>query len=304
MNVPIKKEPAPTPKAFEIRTESDVRAFVGLILDKNSRVLHVGKPFGDVVEVQCDLGRMRGAGELAPERTFSLFFPLTGSAASTFRERLLKKLLNGQGEKELTKLEPWETFREESDLSEDFGISGPIEAGNLTLYVFTTEPRSEGVQAAFAEIREKLKKGPRVQDWWDGAERLRATWLGPGVVAGLLALGALILGLMHSRDNVYNFGLAAGSGIPNLVMAGFFLTQAVLALFRRVAVTYAFLSITLAASITQGLLGAIFGQKFGWAFSSWVIALLTLFLLIWMPARGQDFHLFSLREFWRKVTFR
>jgi hypothetical protein len=35
-----------------------------------------------------------------------------------------------------------------------------------------------------------------------------------------------------------------------------------------------------------------------------VIALFNLFLLIWIPARGQDFQLFSVREFWRKITFR
>jgi len=172
------------------------------------------------------------------------------------------------------------------------------------MFVFTTEPRSEGVQEAFAAIRENLKKGVRVQDWWAEAERLRPTWLGPGVVAGLLAVAALAMALAHGKGNVYNFGLAAGSGIPNLVMGGFFLTQAVLALFRRVAVTYAFLAITEAASLTQVLLGIVFGQKFGWAVSSWAIALFTLFLLVWIPARGQDFQLFSMREFWRKVTFR
>ncbi len=304
MTLHEKTEPAASPKNIEMRTESDVRAFVKLILDKKSQVVKSHRPFGDVVEVVCELPRERGATAYAPLRSFSLFFPLSGSATSSFKERLLKSVLNGKGEKEIKKLEPWETFREESDLSVHFGLSAPLEAGNLKMFVFTTAPRSEGVITAFEELRDNLKKGVRIQDWWDHSERLRATWLGPGVVAGVLAVAALALALLHGKGNVYQFGLTAASGIPNLVAAGFFLTLAVLALLRRVAVTYTFLTISEATTIVQVLLGYLFGQKATWNFGSVVIALFNLFLLIWIPARSQDFQLFSLREFWRKVTFR
>jgi hypothetical protein len=292
-----------SPKMIEMRTESDVRAFVKLILDKKSCVVKSRKVFGEVVEVVCELPKVPGASEFAPLRSFSLFFPLTGSATSSFRERFIKKLLNGQSEKDLKKLDPWETFHEESDLVMHFGLSAPLEAGNLKMFIFTTAPRSEGVLAAVAEIRANLK-GVRIQDWWDQAERFRPMWLGPGVVAGVLAVAALALALLHGRGNVYHFGHTATSGIPNLVVAGFFLSLAILALLRRVAVTYAFLTISLATTLVQVILGYLFGQKGSWSFGSWVIALFNLFLLIWIPARGQDFHLFSVREFWRRITFR
>ncbi len=294
----------PMPKTIEMRTEADVRAFVKLIKDRKSTVVRSYKPFGDVVEIQCELPQDKKGSELAPERSFSLFFALTPSAAKTFRERFLKKVLGGESDKEIQSMAPWDAYREESDAASAFGLSKPLEAGNLQMFFFTKAPKSEAVKTAFTEIQESLKKKIKVQEWWPLAQQFRPTWLGPGVVAGVLALAALVIGVFI-QEPLYHFGRTTASGIPNIAIAGFFLVMAVLALLRRVTITFLFLLLTEAVTIVQLILGYIFGVKAGsWDLSSALIALLSFFMLIWIPIRRADFHLYSFSEFWRRITFR
>ncbi len=291
------------PREIRMRTVSDVRAYAQWILDKKSRIVRSRLILGDIVELVCELPRPKGASVVAPDRSFSLLFPLSDPAAASLQERYLKKL-RITDTKTLTKKGVWEAYREETDLADHFGLSGPLAADHLKMFLFTTAPNSEAVLAAFEEIRENLKKKVKVGDWHETATRFAPTWLGPGVMAGALAVAALILAIFV-KEPLYSFGKTSSAGLPNLVVSAFFLVLAGMALFRKIAVAYLFLLLTELATIVEWILGLLLGVSSGsWGGTIVLLMLLNFFLLAWIPIRRQDFLLFSMPEFLRRITLR
>jgi len=288
------------PREILMRSVSDVRAYVKWILDKKSRIVKSRLVLGDIVEIVCELPRPKGASVVAPDRSFSLLFPLSDAAAATVTDRYLTKLKISDT-KSLVKKGLWEAYREETDLASHFGLSGPLAADHLKMYFFTTAPNSEAVLAAFTEIRENLAKKVKVGDWHETATSLTPTWLGPGVMAGALAVAAIILAIFV-KEPLYSFGKTSSAGLPNLVVAAFFVFLAVMALFRKIAIAYLFLLLTELATIVEWILGMLLGASSGnWGGTIVLLMLLNFFLLAWIPIRKQDFYLFSTPEFLQRI---
>lgn len=63
--------------------------------------------------------------------------------------------------------------------------------------------------------------------------------------------------------------------------------------------------LTEAATITNLIVVAILSHKLhlSFTFQNFGITLLHLFLLVFIPIRGQDFNIFSLRQFYKRVFF-
>ncbi|MBU1243345.1 hypothetical protein KJ612_09100 [Myxococcota bacterium] len=291
------------PDEIQMRSVSDVRAYAQWILDKKSRIVKSRLILGDIVELVCELPRPKGASVVAPDRSFSLLFPLSDPAAASLQERYLKRLKIADP-KTLIKKGAWDAYREETDLASHFGLSGPLVAAHLKMFIFTTAPNSEAVLSSLAEIGENLKKKVKVGDWHETAQLLKPTWLGPAVMAGALAVAALILGFFV-KEPLYSFGKTSSSGLPNLVVSAFFVVLAVLAMRRRIAIAYLFLLLTEVATILEWILGLLLGASSGnWGGTIVLLMLLNFFLLAWIPLRKQDFLLFSFPEFVRRITLR
>ncbi|PKN22226.1 MAG: hypothetical protein CVU65_15430 [Deltaproteobacteria bacterium HGW-Deltaproteobacteria-22] len=288
------------PDEIQMRSVSDVRAYAQWILDKKSRIVKSRLILGDIVELVCELPRPKGASVVAPDRSFSLLFPLSDPAAASLQERYLKRLKIADP-KTLIKKGAWDAYREETDLASHFGLSGPLVAAHLNMFIFTTAPNSEAVLSSLAEIGENLKKKVKVGDWHETAQLLKPTWLGPAVMAGALAVAALILGFFV-KEPLYSFGKTSSSGLPNLVVSAFFVVLAVLAMRRRIAIAYLFLLLTEVATIVELILGMLLGSSSGtWGWTIVLLMLLTFFLLVWIPLRKQDFYLFSTPEFLQRI---
>jgi len=291
---------------IQMRSLSDVRAYVKWILDKKSRVVKSRVVLGDIVEIVCKLPRLKGASAVVPDRSFTLLFPLSEPAAGethTVKERYLKKLKISDTES-LKKKGQWEAYREETDLARHFGFSGPLAAEHLKMYIFTTAPNSEAVLAALTEIRENMEKKVKPADWRETALHFTPTWLGPLVMAGVLAVAALILAFFV-KEPLYSFGKTSSSGLPNLVVAVFFGVLAVMALKRKIAIAYLFLLLTELATIVELILGLLLRSSSGnWEWTMGLLMLLTFFLLAWIPIRKRDFFLFSTPEFIQRIMLR
>ena len=259
---------------------------------------------GDIVEIVCELPPPKKASVVVPDRSFSLLFALEKLAVEdnrSVKDRYLKKLKISDTDPP-SKKGPWAAYREETELASHFGFSGPLVAENLKMYLFTTAPNSEAVLAAFAEIRENLEKKVKVEDWHETAMLLTPTWLGPLVMAGTLAVAALLLAFFVKEPR-YSFGKTSSSGLPNLVVAGFFGVLAVMALRRKVAVAYLFLLLTELATLVELLLGMLLRSSSGtWGWTIVLLMSLNFFLLAWIPIRKQDFFLFSPREFLQRIA--
>ncbi|MBU1238528.1 hypothetical protein KKF84_21005 [Myxococcota bacterium] len=300
-----KKAEPPAGKAIRIRSLGDVNAAINAVIDRSSAISGLSVMAEGIFRADFTVGVATKKSVLAPSKTFSMFFVPDSMTERAFIKRFIAKTgkLKETHLKKAEKEGIWNYFFPETEDHVHFGMTGALPFGNMNVYFFSLSPtRSDVIKSVSAFIK-GLKNNTLSDNFYEESDQLRSRWIGPGVVAGVLAIEALIL--LFSSAPVYRFGRGTDAGLPNLAAALFFLTMGGLALIRRFRITYLFLLLTEMATIANIIVVGILAQKLHLSFTvqNFGITLLHLFLLVFIPIRGQDFNVFSLRQFYKRVLF-
>ncbi len=303
--MPEIQKTAPSGRSIRIRSLSDVNAAINAVIDRTSSIYGLSVMEQGIFRADFNVGPEAKRSALSPSKNFSMFFVPTSMTEKGFVKRFIQKTgkLKESHMKKAEKNGIWTYFFPETEDHVHFGMTGAVPLGNVNVYFFSVSPTREDVTKAVSTFIKNIQNTSLSDSFFEEADQLRSRWIGPGVVAGVLALEALIL--LFSSAPVYRFGRGGDAGLPNLAGTIFFLVMGVLALMRRFRITYLFLFLTEMATIANIIVVAILTQKLHLSFTiqNFGITLLHLFLLVFIPLRGQDFNVFSLRQFYKRVLF-
>lgn len=218
-------DPNPYDRPIRIRSLSDVNAAINTIAHKSANLIGLSVMKGQVFRADFVIGAKAKPTPLAPSRTFSLFFVPQAMKEKSFVTTFIKKTggLKASTLRRADATTTWKYNFPESDEHIHFALTGANRFGDRNVYFFSVSPGRPDVKEAVSGMIQNLKKSDLGRDFQDESALMRSRWIGPGVVAGVLLLEALILVL--SSSSVYRFGRGSDAGLPNLAAAVFFLVM-------------------------------------------------------------------------------
>lgn len=280
---------------------SHLQALCNIILPVEWEVASIRKASGKVRRVDIVNGKSAGRGEMEPEKLITMFVTADNMDPDSFTVFLSEYFKIGKYEKEEKPKGPWKILSPESETHIHFGLSESVSVDGARFYFFSKYPGLESVQKTIKVLMESISSNVSVDSFKQETERLSPTWIGPGVSAGVFFFEALML--FFSSATVYHFGRTQSSGLPNSAAAVFLLVLGGLFLIRYIRIGYIFILATEAFTIAQIIVSAVLpGRTFsenGW--QAILITAMHLFLLVFIPIRAKDFHLYNFREFFSAI---
>ncbi|MBU1219624.1 hypothetical protein KKF34_17900 [Myxococcota bacterium] len=280
---------------------SHLQALCNIILPVEWEVASIRKASGKVRRVDIINGKSSGNSEMEPEKLITMFVTGDDMDPEAFRVFLTDYFKLGKYEKEEKPAAPWKILSPESETHIHFGISDSVVVEGARFYFFSKYPGLESIRKTIKNLIESITANVSVESFRQETQRLAPTWIGPGVSAGVFFFEALML--FFSSATVYHFGRTQSSGLPNSAAAVFLLVLGGLFLIRYIRIGYIFILATEAFTIAQIIVAAVLpGRPFsdnGW--QAILITAMHLFLLVFIPIRAKDFHLYNFREFFSAI---